>query len=106
MNAHGNARNQHRPDERTTRVALLIPDARRSLLAGLVDDAALLRSSPPTAKQAVDAYLRLRTTESGWMVGTMKPPHEDNEDSDNRLSLSARTTPTWPSPLRRGGRNC
>lgn len=55
-------------------MALLIPDARRSLLAGLIDDAALLRPSPPTVEQAVDAYLRLTATENGWMVGRLVVP--------------------------------
>ena len=55
-------------------MALLIADARRSLLAGLIDDAALLRLSPPTVEQAVDAYLRLRATEDGWMVGRLVVP--------------------------------
>lgn len=55
-------------------MAILIPDARRGLLGGLIDDAALLRSSPPTVKHAVNAYLRLRAAENGWMVGRLVVP--------------------------------
>lgn len=55
-------------------MALLIPDARRSLLGGLIDDGTLLRPSPPTVACAVDTYLRLRATESGWMVGRLVVP--------------------------------
>ena len=74
MNGHGIADNRHRPERGPIRMALLIPDARRSLLAGLIDDAALLRPSPPTVEQAVDAYLRLTATENGWMVGRLVVP--------------------------------
>ena len=55
-------------------MSLLIPDARRSLLGGLIDDGALLRPAPPTVESAVDSYLRLRTTEHGWMVGRLVVP--------------------------------
>ncbi|MGB5565548.1 MAG: hypothetical protein WBN93_04380 [Acidimicrobiia bacterium] len=55
-------------------MAILIPDARRGLLGGLIDDAALLRSTPPTMKHAVHAYLRLRATENGWKVGRLVVP--------------------------------
>ena len=79
-------------------MALLIPDARRSLLAGLVDDAALLRSSPPTAKQAVDAYLRLRTTEGGWMAGRLVAPASLLEELAGVLVRTLRSgTPSVPS---------
>jgi len=55
-------------------MAVLIPDARRALLGGLIDDAALLRPSPPNVEHAVQAYQRLRATEHGWMVGRLVVP--------------------------------
>jgi hypothetical protein len=60
-------------------MTVLIPDARRSLLGGLIDDAALLRSSPPSVDQAVEAYQRLRATESGWILGRLVVPVSDLE---------------------------
>ena len=61
-------------------MALLIPDARRSLLGGLIDDGALLRPSPPTVEQAVDSYQRLKSTENGWMVGRLVVPASHLEE--------------------------
>lgn len=55
-------------------MTVLIPDARRSLLGGLIDDAALLGPSPPNVEHAVGAYQRLRATEHGWMVGRLVVP--------------------------------
>ncbi len=55
-------------------MALLIPDARRSLLGGLIDDAALLRPSPPSVEQVVETYQRLRATGPGWIVGRLVVP--------------------------------
>lgn len=60
-------------------MTVLFPDARRSLLGGLIDDCALLRSSPPSVDQAVEAYLRLRATESGWILGRLVVPVSDLE---------------------------
>lgn len=65
---------------RTEPMTLLIPDARRSLLGGLIDDGALLRPSPPTVASAVDSYLRLRATEHGWMVGRLVVPTSHLEE--------------------------
>ena len=72
-------------------MALLIPDARRSLLGGLIDDGALLRSSPPTVEQAVDSYQRLKSTENGWMVGGLVVPASHLEELASVLVRTLRT---------------
>lgn len=55
-------------------MALLIPDARRGLLGGLIDDATLLRPSATSVERAVAAYRALRATENGWMLGRLVVP--------------------------------
>ena len=77
-------------------MAILIPDARRGLLGGLIDDAALLRSSPPTVKHAVNAYLRLRAAENGWMVGRLVVPASRLEELAGVL---VRTLRSGEAPL-------
>lgn len=53
---------------------MLIPDARRGLLGGLVDDATLLGDSTPDVGNAVAAYHMLRSGTHGWMVGRLVVP--------------------------------
>ena len=72
-------------------MALLIPDARRSLLGGLIDDGALLRPSPPTVEQAIDSYQRLKSTENGWMVGGLVVPASHLEELASVLVRTLRT---------------
>ena len=72
-------------------MALLIPDARRSLLGGLIDDGALLRPSPPTVEQAVDSYQQLKSTENGWMVGGLVVPASHLEELASVLVRTLRT---------------
>lgn len=55
-------------------MALLIPDARRGLLGGLIDDATLLCSPAPNVERAVEAYRLVRSGEYGWMVGRLVTP--------------------------------
>jgi len=55
-------------------MTLLIPDARSSLLGGLVDDATLLRTPAPSIDEAVDGYRTLRDTTNGWIVGRFLTP--------------------------------
>lgn len=61
-------------------MAMLIPDARRSLLGGIVDDATLLGTAAPDIDQAVDAYRTLRAGPNGWMVGRLVVPASRLED--------------------------
>ena len=81
----------HRPTQRFEPMALLIPDARRSLLGGLIDDGALLCSSPPTVEQAVDSYQQLKLTENGWMVGGLVVPASHLEELASVLVRTLRT---------------
>ena len=61
-------------------MTMLIPDARRSLLGGVVDDATLLGTAAPDIEQAVDAYQTLRNGPHGWMVGRLVVPASQLED--------------------------
>ena len=47
-------------------MTMLIPDARRGLLGGLIDDATLLCESAPGVERAVEAYRSLRTLPGCW----------------------------------------
>ena len=55
-------------------VTLLIQDARRPLLGGLVDDGSLLAPDPPDATAAADRFRTLRTSPEGWMIGSFVVP--------------------------------
>lgn len=61
-------------------MALLIPDARHGLLGGLVADASLLQGHPPSLKDAVERYRRLRADDAGWMIGRFMIPASRLED--------------------------
>lgn len=61
-------------------MTMLIPDARRGLLGGLIDDASLLSESAPEVDRAVEAYRALRTDKHGWMVGRLVVPASLLED--------------------------
>lgn len=63
--------------ERAVRAAVvttLIPDARRGLLAGLIDDASLVGPNEPSVEQAVATYRARRARPTGWMVGRFVAP--------------------------------
>ena len=77
-------------------VTMLIPDARRGLLGGLVDDASLLRDSTPKVESAVDAYRMLRGGTHGWMVGRLVVPVSLLEDLAGVL---VRTMAAGDSPI-------
>ena len=79
-------------------MALLIPDARGSLFGGLIDDAALLRPSPPTVEQAVEAYQRLRATGHGWIVGRLVVPASRLEELAGVL-VRTLTSVSAPMPI-------
>lgn len=61
-------------------MALLIPDARRGLLGGLIDDTTLFRSPAPSVERVVEAYRALRAAEHGWMVGRLVVPASHLEE--------------------------
>lgn len=61
-------------------MTLLIPDARRGLLGGLVDDATMLGDPDPDVERAVDAYRSTRSGPRGWMVGRLVVPTSLLED--------------------------
>jgi len=61
-------------------MTMLIPDARRGLLGGLIDDATLLCESAPGVERAVEAYRSLRTGGLGWMAGRLVVPASLLED--------------------------
>jgi hypothetical protein len=61
-------------------MTLLIPDARRGLLGGLIDDAALLGTPAPPVEDAVERYRMLRTADFGWTIGRFLIPASRLED--------------------------
>ena len=77
-------------------MTMLIPDARRGLLGGLVDDATLLGDSAPDVGSAVAAYRMLRTGTHGWMVGRLVVPASLLEDLAGVL---VRTMAAGDSPI-------
>ena len=77
-------------------MTILIPDARRGLLAGLVDDATLLDASAPDVERAVDGYRALRNGERGWMAGRLVVPASLLEEIAKVL---VRTMVAGDSPL-------
>jgi hypothetical protein len=76
-------------------MALLIPDARRGLLGGLIDDATLLRPSAPPVEHAVAAYRALRATENGWMVGRFVVPVSRLEELAGVVVGTMRSGDPW-----------
>ena len=77
-------------------MTILIPDARRGLLSGFVDDATLLASSAPDVERAVDAYRALRSGARGWMAGRLVVPTSLLEEIAEVL---VRTMVAGDSPL-------
>ena len=61
-------------------MTLLIPDARRSVLGGLVDDGSLLAPDPPDCVAALERFRTLRESPSGWMLGRFVIPASMLED--------------------------
>jgi len=61
-------------------MVMLIPDARRGLLGGLVDDATLLGAAVPDIDRVVDEYRMLRAGTHGWMVSRLVVPVSLLED--------------------------
>ena len=77
-------------------MTMLIPDARRGLLGGLIDDATLLSDSAPDVEPAVEAYRALRAGRSGWMAGRLVVPVSLLEDLAEVL---VRTMKAGDSPI-------
>jgi hypothetical protein len=59
---------------RAAHMTTLIPDARRGLLGGLIDDASLVGPNEPSVAQAVATYRARRAGPTGWMVGRFVVP--------------------------------
>lgn len=59
---------------RAAHMTTLVPDARRGLLGGLIDDANLIGPGKPSVEQAVAAYRARRAGPTGWMVGRFVAP--------------------------------
>ncbi len=77
-------------------MTMLIPDARRSLLGGLIDDATLLSDSAPDIETGVEGYRALRAGRYGWMAGRLVVPASQLEDLAGVL---VRTMKAGDAPL-------
>jgi hypothetical protein len=82
---------QIRPCDRAHRAAgvtTLIPDARRGLLSGLIDDGVLLGENEPSVEMAVAAFRTRRAGPTGWMVGRFVAPTSRLEELSSVLIRS------------------
>lgn len=59
---------------RRAAMTTLVPDARRGLLGGLIDDATLLTHDGSSVEQAVATYRLRRADPTGWMLGRFVVP--------------------------------
>jgi hypothetical protein len=74
----------------------IVPDARRALLGGLIDDATLLSCDGPSVEQAVAAYRMRRADPTGWMLGRFVVPAPRLEEVAVVLARSMpRGEPPW-----------
>ncbi len=78
-------------------MALLIPDSRRNLFSGLVDDARLLGNRRMSVEDAVERHRALRSGGTGWIAGRFVVPASTLE---NLAGALVRTMATGEAPWR------